>query len=159
MDRTQNVAQARFAIEDIIFRYAEALDEGDLETVSQLFANGAIKPAVGEPAEGAQEVFKLYSSIVKFYDEGEHEVPYRRRECTPRTRHVTTNLIFAFDSTVTEAQVRSYFTVYQNLGGRNELIVGGRYVDKFKRTISGWHLVERQIHIENAGDLSRHLNG
>ena len=158
MDCTQQIAQARYAIEDIIFRYAEALDGGDLETVSQLFAAGAIKPAVGEPAQGAEGVFKLYSSVVKFYDADENEVPYKRRQCTPRTRHLTTNLIFEFDNAVAEAQVRSYFTVYQNLRGRNEIIVGGRYVDQFRRTISGWQLAERQIHIENAGDLSRHLN-
>lgn len=158
MDRSWSIAQARFAIEGIVFRYAEALDGGDLEALAELFAAGAIKPAVGEPVQGAEAVLGLYAKIVKFYDAQENPVPYQRGQCTPRTRHLTTNLIFEFDSAVTEAQVRSVFTVYQNLGGRNEIIAGGRYVDQFQRTISGWHLAERQIIIDSPGDLSRHLN-
>ena len=158
MDRSQNVAQARFAIEGIVFRYAEALDSGDLEALAELFAAGVVKSAVGEPAKGAQEVFDLYAKVVKFYDADENPVPYQRRQCTPRTRHVTTNLIFEFDNAVTQAEVRSVFTVYQNLGGRNELVAGGRYVDQFKRTMAGWHLAERQILLDSPGDLSRHLH-
>ena len=158
MDRTVQLAQARFVIEEIMFRYAELLDAGDIEGLSALFARGSIKPAVGEPVKGAEEVFKLFAAAVKFYDADENPVPYQRGQCTPRTRHVTTNLIFTFDNAVMEATVRSVFTVYQTLEGRNEIIAGGRYVDRFMRTLQGWHLDERQIIIENAGDMSRHLN-
>ena len=70
MDRTVQLAQARFVIEEIMFRYAERLDAGDLEGLSALFARGSIKPAVGEPVKGAEEVLKLYSTVVKFYDAG-----------------------------------------------------------------------------------------
>ena len=159
MDRTVQLAQARFVIEEIMFRYAELLDAGDLEGLSALFARGAIKPAVGEPVKGAEAVFGLYASVVKFYDAEENLVPYERGQCTPRTRHVTTNLIFEFDNAVKQATVRSVFTVYQTLVGRSEIVAGGRYVDKFVRTLQGWHLDEREIIIENAGDMSRHLNG
>ena len=159
MDRTVQLAQARFVIEEIIFRYAELLDSGNLEGLSALFARGAIKPAVGEPVKGAEEVFGLYASVVKFYDAEENLVPYERGQCTPRTRHVTTNLIFEFDNAVKQATVRSVFTVYQTLAGRNEIVAGGRYVDKFVRTLQGWHIDQREIIIENAGDMSRHLNG
>ena len=159
MDRTVQLAQARFVIEEIIFRYAELLDSGDLEGLSALFARGAIKPAVGEPVQGAEEVFQLYATVVKFYDADDNPVPYQRGQCTPRTRHLTTNLIFDFDNSVMAATVRSLFTVYQTLAGRNEIVAGGRYVDKFVRTLQGWHLHEREIIIENAGDMSRHLNG
>lgn len=158
MDRSLNVAQARFAIEGIIFRYAEALDAGDLEAMAELFAAGLVKSAVGTPAKGAQEVFDLYAKVVKFYDAEENPVPYQRLQCTPRTRHLTSNLLFEFDNAVSQAKVRSYFTVYQNLGGRNEIIAGGRYVDQFQRTISGWHIAERQILLDHPGGLSRHLH-
>ena len=159
MDRTLQLAQARFVIEEILFRYAELLDSGDLEGLAALFARGAIKPAVGAPVQGAEEVLGLYASAVKFYDAEENLVAYQRRQCTPRTRHVTTNLIFEFDNAVMEATVRSVFTVYQTLAGRNEIVAGGRYVDKFVRTLQGWHIAEREIIIDNAGDMSRHLNG
>ena len=159
MDRTVQLAQARFVIEDIIFRYAELLDAGDIEGLSALFARGLIKPAVGEPVKGAEEVFSLYSTLVKFYDADENPVPYERGRCTPRTRHLTTNLIFDFDNAVMEATVRSVFTLYQTLNGRNEIVAGGRYVDKFVRTLQGWHIDEREIVIENAGNMGGHLNG
>lgn len=158
MDRSQSIAQARFAIEGIIFRYAEALDGGDLEALAELFAAGVIKSAVGAPVKGAQEVLDLYVKVVKFYDADENPVPYQRGQCTPRTHHVTTNLNFEFDNAVTQAEVRSYFTAYQNLGGRNEIVAGGRYLDQFQRTIAGWHIAERQILLDSPGDLSRHLN-
>jgi len=159
MERTLQIAQARFVIEGIIFRYAELLDAGDLEGLAALFARGAIRPAVGEPVRGADEVLSLHTRLVKFYDDDENLVPYQRGQCTPRTRHLTTNLIFEFDNAVMEASVRSLFTVYQTLGGRSEILGGGRYVDRFLRTLQGWHLDEREIIIEHSGDMSRHLHG
>ena len=158
MDRSLNVAQARFAIEGIVFRYAEALDGGDLEALAELFAAGVVQSSIGEPVKGAQEVFDLYAKVVKFYDTDENPVSYQRRQCTPRTHHVTTNLIFEFNNAVTQAEVRSCFTVYQNLGGRNDIIAGGRYIDQFRRTIAGWRIAERRILLDSPGDLSGHLN-
>ena len=73
------------------------------------------------------------------------------------TRHVTTNLIMEFDTEVTLAKVRSYFTVYQTINGENPIIAGGRYEDRFEKDPYGWHLIERRILIDNKGDMSHHL--
>jgi hypothetical protein len=35
MDRTEEITQARHAIEDALFRYAEAIDTGDIETLGR----------------------------------------------------------------------------------------------------------------------------
>jgi hypothetical protein len=53
--------------------------------------------------------------------------------------------------------VRSYFTVYQNLGGANPIIAGGRYIDRFDTHIRGWRMIERTVMVENRGDMSRHI--
>lgn len=156
MDRISQIAQARQAIEEIMFTYAEGIDQGDIETMAQLFAQGAIVLPDGGEIKGYQEVFDAYTGMVMFYDENENLVPYKRNECTPRTRHVVTNLIFDFDDDVTCADVRSYFSVYQTLDGKNEVIAGGRYVDRFERTKQSWHLATRIIHFDNMGDMSRH---
>lgn len=156
MDRTTQMALARFVIEEIMFKYAEGIDLGDMESMAELFVQGAIVLPDGNEIRGYQEVFDSYAGMVMFYDDDENLVPYKRNECTPRTRHLVTNLIFEFNNRVTVADVRSYFTVYQTLGGRSEIIAGGRYIDRFERTIHGWHIATRAIHFENMGDMSRH---
>ena len=158
MDRTLKITQARFAIEDALFRYAEAIDTGDIETVGTLFAHGAVVLPNGDKVEGYQAVFELYRDIIIFYDDAEQPTPYVRGACSPRTRHVTSNVIYEFDNEVTSAEVRSYFSVYQTLGQQNTIIAGGRYVDRFDKDIGGWHISERRIYNENFGDMSGHLH-
>lgn len=156
MDRINQMMLARHVIEEIMFTYAEGIDLGDMETMAQLFAQGAIVLPDGNEIRGYQEVLDAYTGMVMFYDDDENLVPYQRNACTPRTRHVVTNLIFDFNNAVTVADVRSYFTVYQTLAGKNEVVAGGRYVDRFEKTIQGWHLATRSILFENMGDMSRH---
>ncbi|MFP6836053.1 MAG: nuclear transport factor 2 family protein [Pseudomonadales bacterium] len=156
MDRTTQITHARLAIEEIMFTYAEGIDRGDMETMAQLFAQGAIVLPDGGEIRGYQEVLDSYTGMVMFYDDDENLVPYKRNQCSPRTRHVTTNLVFSFDDDVSRADVKSYFTVYQTMAGKNEVIAGGRYVDVFERAQDDWHLATRIIHFDNMGDMSRH---
>ena len=156
MDRINLMTVARSVIEEIMFTYAEGIDLGDIETVAELFTEGAIVLPDGNEIRGYQEVFDTYAGMVMFYDDDENIVPYQRNACSPRTRHVVTNLIFEFDNAVVVANVRSYFMVYQTLDGKNQVIAGGRYVDRFEKTIQGWHIATRAIHFDNMGDMSRH---
>jgi hypothetical protein len=71
---------------------------------------------------------------------------------------VTSNVIYEFNNEVTTAEVRSYFSVYQTLGGQNAIIAGGRYVDRFDKSVDGWHISERRIYNENFGDMTHHLH-
>lgn len=159
MERTVKISQGRHAIEDIIYGYAEGIDTGNLETVAPLFAHGVMVMPDGSELNGPEEVLRTFSDVIIFYDDEENVVPYQRGACSPRTKHVVTNSIFEFDNAVRNADVRSYFTVYQSLGGANEIIVGGRYIDQYELMIQGWVLVRREVYLENVGDLSRHLNG
>jgi hypothetical protein len=158
MDRTVEITQARFAIEDALFRYAEAIDTGDIETVGVIFAKGGVVMPNGDKVEGYQAVFELYRDIIIFYDAEEQPTPYVRGACSPRTRHVTSNVIYEFDNEVTSAEVRSYFSVYQTLAGQNTIIAGGRYVDRFEKDIGGWHISERRIYNDNFADMTGHLH-
>jgi len=156
MDRTTKIAQSRAAIEEIMFAYAEGIDSGDIESVAQLFLQGAIVLPDGSEIRGYQQILEQYTAMVMFYDDQEQLVPYKRNACSPRTRHVVTNIVFKFDNDVKAADVKSYFTVYQTLAKQNQVIAGGRYVDRFERTIHGWHIATRTIHFDNIGDMSRH---
>lgn len=156
MNRVLEVLDARMTIANLMFEYAEAVDRADIETVGSLFGRGLIDSG-GVWHRGEQAVFELYSGTIIFYDQAEQPTDYQRFQCSPRTRHVTTNLHFTFDEAVRRADVRSYFTVYQTLSGATIIIAGGRYEDSFEKDAAGWHFAERRILVENMGDMSRHL--
>ena len=157
MERGQAIAQGRFAAEDIIQRYAEGIDMGDIETVGALFARGEIVMPDGTALRGTTEVYEHYANLIIFYDGDSNVVPYERGACTPRTRHITTNLICEFNNAVNQVDVRSCFSVYQNLNEKNEIVAGGRYVDRFELDLQGWHITRREIFLDHPGDMSRHL--
>lgn len=157
MERFQKTSLARQVIEETMYRYAEAIDTADIETVGNIFAAGALISQDGTETRGPAAVTELFSSHIIFYDADGNEVPYKRQACTPLTRHVTTNIIVEFNTEITVADARSYFTVYQTIDGANPIIAGGRYHDHFEYDPYGWHLIERRILIDNLGDMSRHL--
>ena len=157
MERTQSVAVGRFATEDIMMRYAEGIDTGDIESVGALFAKGELAMPDGTTLVGVGEVTEHYTNLIIFYDAEGNVVPYERGQCTPRTRHVISNLRFDFNNAVNRVDVRSYFTVYQTIDGRNEIIAGGHYVDDYGLDLTGWHLVRREIFLDNLGDMTHHL--
>jgi len=139
-------AEARAAIEALIFGYAERLDAGDLAGVAALFANATYRSQTGGASAGAAAVQAVLEAAVILYDG------------VPRTRHVTTNLLIACDGDA--ATARSYFTVLQ-AAARLPLqpIVAGRYHDRFARIDGAWRFADRLIFVELVGDLSKHLRG
>ncbi len=157
MERTQAIAVGRFATQDIMMRYAEGIDTGDIESVGALFAKGEMVMPDGTILVGPAEVTEHFSNLIIFYDVDGNVVPYQRGQCTPRTRHVISNLRFDFNNAANRVDVHSYVTVYQTIDGRNEIIVGGRYVDDYGLDLQGWHLVRRELFLDNPGDMSHHL--
>ena len=157
MERLQAIAQGRFVIEDILLGYAEAIDNGDIETVGALFARADIQMPDGTSLEGSEEINQHYRNLIIFYDADGNPVPYQRGECSPRTRHVMSNIRYSFNNAVNQVDVRSYFSAYQTIGDKNEIIAGGHYVDSFEHDLQGWHIVHREIFLENLGDMSHHL--
>ncbi len=143
-----SAAEARAAIEALVFTYAERIDAGDLAGVAALFAQATYRGAQGGEYRGAAAVEVVLSGRVILYDG------------VPRTRHVTTNLVIELDAAVTSAVARSYFTVFQAAGELAlQPIVAGRYHDRFVRAADGWRFDDRLIHVDLVGDLSRHLRG
>ena len=145
------MSDARNAIEHIVYGYAERVDAGDFAGVADLFAHARYKGGGPEDpgVEGSQPVLEIMESMVRRYDDG-----------TPRTKHVTTNLIVDADDDAGTAAARSYFTVFQQLEGfRLQPIIAGRYHDQFERVDGTWRLTERVIFCDLFGDLSQHLNG
>jgi len=143
------VTDVRGAIEHLVYGYAERVDAGDFAGVAELFAHARYKGGGPDDpgVEGAAPVLEIMEGMVRRYEDG-----------TPRTKHVTTNLIIDADDKAGTATARSYFTVLQQLDGfALQPIIAGRYHDAFERVDGEWRLSERVILCDLVGDLSRHL--
>jgi hypothetical protein len=141
------VSTARDAIGALIFTYAERIDAGDLAGVAALFRDATFGSAQGGAYRGSDAVLEVLSRLVILYSDG-----------TPRTKHVTTNLVVELDEANARATARSYFTVLQATDGLPlQPIIAGRYRDRFVCDAGAWRFDERVITIDLVGDLSRHL--
>jgi 3-phenylpropionate/cinnamic acid dioxygenase small subunit len=140
---------ARNAVENLLYTYAERIDAGDLEGVADLFAEAEItNESGGAVRRGREQVLEMYRAVTRIYP-----------DCgTPRTRHVTTNVIVEADEERGTAASRSYYTVFQQT---SELalqpIIAGRYHDSFARIDGEWRFTSRRIFCDLFGDLSHHL--
>jgi hypothetical protein len=73
---------SRDAIGALIFSYAERIDAGDLPGVAALFADATYGSVQGGSYRGGAAVLEVLQRLVILYADG-----------TPRTKHVTTNLV------------------------------------------------------------------
>ena len=142
-------ADVRAAIEHIVYGYADRVDAGDFEGLAALFRHATYKG--GGPEDpgvvGADAVLAIQERMVRRYEDG-----------TPRTKHVTTNLVIEADEAAGTATARSYFTVLQQVDDFPlQAVIAGRYHDRFERVDGEWRLTERVIFCDLIGDLSRHL--
>ena len=148
MTESNRPADDWHAVETLIMTYAERVDLGDFEGVAALFEHATYRAEHGgeiTSQEGAAAVLATFTAMVRKYPDG-----------TPRTKHVTTNLMVEVDGDT--ATSRCYYTVFQQT---DELplqpIIGGRYHDRFERVDGVWRFADRLIFSDLIGDLSRHL--
>ncbi|MEE4545835.1 nuclear transport factor 2 family protein [Streptomyces sp. V4-01] len=134
------------AIENLIARYAELVDDGDFAGLGALLAD-AVFTGGGEPVRGRDAIERMFHDTVIVHGDG-----------TPRTQHVTTNVAVEVDERAGTAVARSYVTVLQALPDLPlQPVAGGRYHDRFARRDGRWRFVERRVRILLVGDVSRHL--
>ena len=136
------------ALSNLIARYAELIDSGDFDGVAGLLGDAAV--GAGESRSlltGREALLGLFRSTTRLYPDG-----------TPRTKHVTTNLILEIDEEQGDAAARSYWTVLQAVPGLPlQPILAGRYHDRFVRTDQVWHFSERRYLVDLVGDVSQHM--
>ncbi|MEZ5569767.1 MAG: nuclear transport factor 2 family protein [Halioglobus sp.] len=136
-------------IENLIYIYAERIDSGDLEGVAELFRYGEIVSTTYNTCHaGYDEVLSLYEQACRIYpDSG-----------TPKTRHLTSNVIIEINDSGTAARTRSCFTVLQATETLPlQPIISGRYHDSFTLGTTGWQFARREMFIDLMGDCSAHL--
>ena len=132
----------------LVYRYADLLDQGDLDGVAALFAHATWGSGTRqERMRGTEQVRRMYDGVI-LYEDG-----------TPHTKHVITNLVIEHEDGTTQATARSYFTVLQAHEGVLQPIIAGRYHDRFENVDGEWRFAERIIHPDLQGDLSHHMRG
>jgi len=144
----------RSAIAELIYRYAELIDEGDFAGVGELLADAVIT------IDGNDREYRGADQIRRFYEHSTRRYP----EGTPLTKHVMSNVI------ITEgegggsgeggtAASRSYYTVFQAVPGELVLqpIIAGRYRHRFACTDGQWHITGFHLIVDLLGELGSHL--
>jgi 3-phenylpropionate/cinnamic acid dioxygenase small subunit len=138
-------------IANLIYRYAQLLDAGDLDGVAGLFAHGRICGVENGPPEtvftGTAGVRKMYEMAVQIHDDG-----------TPKTRHNTSNVQLEIDEPGGTARSTSYYCVTQATPNLPlQVIVTGHYHDAFHRLDGVWWFDSRTMFVDQVGDVSQHL--
>jgi hypothetical protein len=134
------------AITKLIYRYADLIDSGDLDALSELFAHATVDTGNGPTLHGTGPVREMYAGVI-LYPDG-----------TPGTQHVTTNLVIDVDEQAGTGTCQSYVTVFQHLDDFPlQPIYQNRYDDRFVRADGEWRFESRRMYNHRPGDISRHL--
>ncbi len=143
--------ESHHAISNLMFRYAECVDQADFDGLSRLFANGTIRSTSAEESEQGMRgdaVGRFYAATNRVHDDG-----------TLRTRHLATNVRIEIEEADDSASARSYFVVLQATPALPfQPIVGGRYEDRFERVGGEWRFTDRLVIVDQIGDMSEHLS-
>ncbi len=138
------------SIARLVFTYAALLDEGDLAGMAALFADATFRSSTpdGEfTLTGPAEIEAAFRSSTRLFPDG-----------TPGTLHVTTNLMLEESDSPDEVRSQAYFTVLQSTPALAlQVVVAGRYRDRFVRRDGRWHFADRFVTITRWGDTREHL--
>ncbi len=131
---TESVLQEmidEFHLRKLVHAYCRAVDRGDVEQLRDLYHHDAVDAHGGFSAGSADE----------FVDHLIAARPYIRS-----MQHNITTVNFAISGDAAEGEI--YTIAAQTLAGRDrdvDVVVGGRYLDKYEKRDGVWKLSERTI--------------
>ena len=136
-------------ITNLIYKYAEFIDHGDLMGAADLFKNARMKLVGSDQLQDHVATGVMLKKFVKIYGDG-----------TPKTKHVTTNPILEIDEEAGTAACRSYYTVLQSTDEIPlQVIASGRYHDEFERVDGTWRFSYRDLTLfDMQGNINGHLS-
>lgn len=137
-------------ITNLLYRYAELIDQGEFDRCSELFRHARILAREGNRITtiDAAQVLALWKSSIILFEDG-----------SARSKHVVTNPIVELDDSGTSATARSYYTVFFQEKDADPIrpIVAGRYHDRFEKVDERWRFTERDYtRTDLVGDISGH---
>jgi ketosteroid isomerase-like protein len=120
-----------FALRKLVHAYCRAVDRGDFATLRELYHHDA------EDAHGAFST----GSVDDFLKTLAASQPHVRS-----MQHNITTVNFAIAGDTAEGEIYTIATHTFNAGDRDvDVIVGGRYLDKYEKRDDTWKIVERTI--------------
>jgi hypothetical protein len=140
--------QARLAITELLYRYAELIDASDFDGVGQLLSRATFAGTASPSTSGAGTLAKLFASTTRRYPEHGN---------APRTRHLVLNPIVEINSNRTATAHSTFCVVQATETLPLQPIVVGRYLDGFNCDDDGWFFTDRTVDVEMIGDVSAHL--
>jgi 3-phenylpropionate/cinnamic acid dioxygenase small subunit len=133
-------------IGNLIATYAFLVDDGEFEQLGVLLDRCDFTLGKGPAVRGSEAIAKLARGALQVFGDG-----------TPRTRHVTSNIVIEVNEDAGTAQARAYYTVFQAVDDFPlQPIACGRYRDRFERVDGKWRFAERSVQTDLVGDVSRH---
>jgi 3-phenylpropionate/cinnamic acid dioxygenase small subunit len=138
---------AETQIANLLYRYAECIDAGDLTGAAALFEHARIRISAEDTVDAAR-LLAIWKWLIVLHPDG-----------TPRTKHVITNPIIDVDDDAGTANCRSYYTVLQQTDELPlQVVAAGRYHDRFERIEGQWRYSYRDYSLlDMVGDVSHHL--
>lgn len=120
-----------FALRKLVHAYCRAVDRGDFATLRELYHHYAVDDH-GEISTG---------SVDEFLKTLEASRPHIRS-----MQHNVTTVNFVIDGDLAEGEVYTIATHTFGAGDRDvDVIIGGRYLDKYEKRNDVWKIIERTI--------------
>jgi 3-phenylpropionate/cinnamic acid dioxygenase small subunit len=146
------VTSSETQIANLLYRYAECIDEGRLSDAADMFAAAEVlrRDGGGVQVLSSADLLEFWRRKIILHVDG-----------TPRTKHVVTNPIIDVDEAAGTAECRSTYVVLQQVGGSAlQPVIAGRYHDRFTRSGGQWAFSFRDYSLRDlVGDLSSHVRG
>ncbi|WP_006245979.1 nuclear transport factor 2 family protein [Mycolicibacterium tusciae] len=120
-----------FALRKLVHAYCRAVDRGDIAALRDLYHHDATD------AHGGFST----ASIDQFFEQLVAARPYIRT-----MQHNITTVNFAIAGNAAEGEI--YTIAFHTLAGKDrdiDVVVGGRYLDKYEKRDDAWKLIERTI--------------
>jgi hypothetical protein len=139
-------------IRNLLYRYCEMIDAGDVDGLVELFADAVVSGFDARRVwRGRDEIRAMYSSE-------------DRRERTSggrATKHITTNALIEVDEQAGTATSRSYWVLLVSTSPDEPIrpILAGRYHDAFERVEGSWRFAARDYRVDLTGAESGALLG
>jgi 3-phenylpropionate/cinnamic acid dioxygenase small subunit len=137
-------------IRDLMFRYCEMIDAGDVDGLVELFAHAVLGGFEGTREwRGRDEIRAMYGGA------GRRE----RTAGTRRTKHITTNVLIEVDDESGTATARSYWVLLASEAPDTPINISlaGSYHDRFERVEGVWRFAARRYLVDMQGADSAQL--
>jgi 3-phenylpropionate/cinnamic acid dioxygenase small subunit len=136
-------------ITNLVYRYTELIDNGDLPGALGLFKHAQLKLVTSEELQDSEAALAFLQRVIILYPGG-----------TPKTKHLVTNPIIEIDEVAGTATSRSQYTVLQATDELPlQIIAGGRYHDRLEYVAGQWQFTYRDYTLfDLRGNISQHLN-